>query len=551
MILNKISKIIIKPFHKIPIFSKLLITKYKQQVRYEIKGNKILIRNFSRDFIFEIKRKLSFISFSQFKDNKYFKIDDLDINNSLSQKIQTQIIDIDLSRAINHSIYKKRKIKYPLPEEYQKVLEKNGLKTNKFICNLLWFSLVSLYFGRGIYRSCRYIFSSLKNLLFNDQVNFVSNYIYFDELQPYNFENYKVENSNLFNILKFSDNNNIDSVKHNTKNFKNQRIRNKKFIYQKYPIGLIISYEKLIKAIFVVINLLVESLINMIFKKWGLAFLYEDLFFAKITLLQDHNKLAKSYYFYYNWRYRPIWTYIAEKKNSDILFYFYSTNCEGIKTSKGYQKTDFTHTNLTWPKYLVYDVYQKNWIQRNTKSNFNSKFEIIGPLLVNNNKLNKEKIIDNSIVVFDISPVRDYHYNIYACPNKYDLPITSIMFYKDISFICKEIGLNLLIKTKRPINKSSDCHPKYRNYLNKLGKENHVSILNRNTSIEDLINNTLLSISMPFTSTSLVAESLGKPTCYYDSKGEILSDDKGAHGIEIIIGTANLLKWIKGKIKKF
>lgn len=50
------------------------------------------------------------------------------------------------------------------------------------------------------------------------------------------------------------------------------------------------------------------------------------------------NNLAKKYYFNQSSHiYRPLWTYEAEKKGSEIIFYFYSTNHNYI-FQKNYKK---------------------------------------------------------------------------------------------------------------------------------------------------------------------------------------------------------------------
>jgi len=52
-------------------------------------------------------------------------------------------------------------------------------------------------------------------------------------------------------------------------------------------------------------------------------------------------------------------------------------------------------------------------------------------------------------------------------------------------------------------------------------------------------------ISMPFTSTALIARELGKPSCYYDPTDMIQKDDRAGHGIDIISGPEELRKWFK------
>lgn len=57
-------------------------------------------------------------------------------------------------------------------------------------------------------------------------------------------------------------------------------------------------------------------------------------------------------------------------------------------------------------------------------------------------------------------------------------------------------------------------------------------------------------ISVPFTSTALIARNLGKPSCYYDPSELLASDDKAAHGIPVLLGKAQLEKWIAEQLSQ-
>ena len=65
------------------------------------------------------------------------------------------------------------------------------------------------------------------------------------------------------------------------------------------------------------------------------------------------------------------------------------------------------------------------------------------------------------------------------------------------------------------------------------------------TSAYKLIEQCSAAISMPFTSTALVARELGKPSCFYDPTGLIQRDDRAAHGIPIMIGRVELQTWLE------
>ena len=50
---------------------------------------------------------------------------------------------------------------------------------------------------------------------------------------------------------------------------------------------------------------------------------------------------------------------------------------------------------------------------------------------------------------------------------------------------------------------------------------------------------------MPFTSTAIIAKSLGKKSIYYDPTGMIQKDDRAAHGIPVVTGIEDLENWVK------
>jgi polysaccharide biosynthesis PFTS motif protein len=60
-----------------------------------------------------------------------------------------------------------------------------------------------------------------------------------------------------------------------------------------------------------------------------------------------------------------------------------------------------------------------------------------------------------------------------------------------------------------------------------------------------IIQKTKACISMPFTSTALIAKEEGKPSVYYDPTGMIQKDDRAAHGISVLSGINELEEWVE------
>ena len=92
------------------------------------------------------------------------------------------------------------------------------------------------------------------------------------------------------------------------------------------------------------------------------------------------------------------------------------------------------------------------------------------------------------------------------------------------------------------------AHPSYLNFIKSISGKSNVLIIPPETSPYDLIRKTDISIAMPFTSPALISKILKKPICYYDSTGFVNKHDKGAQGVEIIIGLNQLDSWVTKQI---
>ena len=68
--------------------------------------------------------------------------------------------------------------------------------------------------------------------------------------------------------------------------------------------------------------------------------------------------------------------------------------------------------------------------------------------------------------------------------------------------------------------------------------------INPNIDALQVIQKSKACISMPFTSTAVIAKQEGKPSVYYDPSGMIPDGDKAAHGIPVLNGIKELEDWV-------
>ena len=282
-----------------------------------------------------------------------------------------------------------------------------------------------------------------------------------------------------------------------------------------------------------------------LFNWWYPLMMIEIVKAKRFGLSNSKNYISDEYFFYNEWLYRPLWTYVIEKNyGSKIIFYFYSTNSEGFKTHLGYKDHDFDWRTISWPYYLVWDDYQKEFINKYSKRN--PVFLISGPVYFLSKTIkfptfSKKKI---TIVVFDVPPVRISEYCKLGLSHNYYCLENSINFLNDIVFCCEFLDINILFKRKRKANhKFHDIQ--YQRHCDSLIRDKKLIEMDSSVSPFYLISNSNLSISFPYTSTGIIGKSLKKPSCYYDCTGSLFEDDIGNHGVTLISNKENLIHWLK------
>lgn len=148
--------------------------------------------------------------------------------------------------------------------------------------------------------------------------------------------------------------------------------------------------------------------------------------------------------------------------------------------------------------------------------------------------------------IFDVQPHRaSLKVHVNGAVSKYYEATVAIQFLRDIHTVLNEYSIMALHKRKRDIG--NVLHPKYKNVLKEFSGENQI-IVNPELSAYNLIEEVDFVISMPFTSTAILASEQNKPSIYYDPFGDVLIDDRAAHGIPIIIGIDALRLWVRALI---
>jgi polysaccharide biosynthesis PFTS motif protein len=529
------------------VILKYFINRQKNNFRKISKGYRLLKDLNQLDFLDNLKIQLTNTSLSsKINSSKFIKIDSEVVSLELvvRQFILQRFIGINFNKEVLLCLAdKNKKFGYPLPSEWQNCVINSGIKVNKFICSFFWTIEMIRLWIYAIYEGVKQSINSLK-ILFKRSTKINETFVYFDSLAESNIpiRSGTYEYGILSWYLKHFDCFGIDYLAH-TVSKRNGIVLNDKIKVNSVgsPILPPLTYNSL--ALFLVYSFskLISSIFLLILGKWWNVLLLRDSFISKIINLNNGRGIAVQYLFHNsNWIYRPLWTYTAEKYNSEIYFYFYSTNIERFKTIGNNSKIVNSWNIVSWPNYLVWDEYQVDFVSK--ISEFPTTTKIVGPINFVFSEMSNLNVTQNSIAVFDVQPVRSTYYESLGLDLDYYMPDVANAFLADVFETVTLLNFPIAFKRKRNIGKLA--HYKYVNEINRISKEYDFLNIDPSIPAELIISKAKAVISMPFTSTALVGKHLGKPSIFYDPSGLVVKDDPAAHGILVINNKADLKDWL-------
>ena len=448
---------------------------------------------------------------------------------------------IGLTKALLKSIGKENKrLVYPIPLHWQNILEDHGFGVNRLGSQFLWILAVLFFWLYGVFYFFTILWECFK-IKKSFKVNDFSQSVFLKDLSVNDYLSYRNNPTNI--ISKVINEDSTDClILHDNKALKIHTSINSQFQYTSLPLKKLPQANQIFLFFLKSCLLIITALCKLTVGKWQEAILLRELiladFFSRGTIdslpnlfLFDHSKFV----------YRPLWTYIAEKKGAKPVLYFYSTNNESIWLQSDWKKRNLKWSLMNWPNYWVWNKEQYDFIKRVTP--FPGDIKIVGPILLGNNSQQKKiELPQKSVTVFDVQPQRDFKYQILCEPMEYHIPEVTNQFLDDIFCIVKRNQATMVYKGKRNIGKM--VHYKYRSKMNKLSLEKKFLVIDSNNSADCVTAVSNCVISFPFTSAALIGKLQGKPSVYYDPTGKIDKLDPAAFGIPIISGPTELNMWL-------
>lgn len=450
-----------------------------------------------------------------------------------------------LNAALLRSLGEKNgKVVYPLPREWREIIQQHGFRVDFLKSTVLWqlYIFGALLYGMLIAIKIMCIgFGSIRCQPIKQP-----KYVYFERLTA---KNLPLEKNNhrshdvISWYLQWKDKkSDIKAICHGVSSASAQFISGIKIYYQSGPLPALSTWNSFLKYFFWCFCALLFSTLEFIRGRWWHAFILNQAAFSAQVRCIEKKSLASDYLFHNSGPiYRPLWTYEAETNGARIIFYFYSTNSENFKTSECDASIPFGWRAMTWPHFLVWNKWQELFIRKSI--GYEARVQIVGPIWFSTSAIGCIPDRRNLITVFDVQPTRDSIYQTFGLGYEYYLPRVAKQFLSDIEFLALNTNLNIAFKRKRNVGKLTPLG--YLHKFNELKKLPNFIEVDADLSATSLIEKSIAVISMPFTSTALIARELGRPTIFYDPTGLLRADDPAAHGISLIKNIEDLRKWIE------
>jgi polysaccharide biosynthesis PFTS motif protein len=456
---------------------------------------------------------------------------------SIKQYLYSKLITQTFFQSINlfFGSQGKQKICFPLPAQWRKDLEDNNIKINHFLSAFFLYLVACRNYILGLIIGLKLcVRKSSKQYSDNQDSSF------FDGLSDDNFP----KNSESRDILNwytrsFNVSSEIKTITHNNFN-KALKIDINGFLVRYssrlFAVEFNSVYERL-KFIILYVLLSLKAFFYLIIGKIEPALMMQEMVLYIRASTIEPQKFHKEYLFHQSSViFKPLWLDCAESAGSNAIVYFYSANIQPLF----HYDLDSPVSLYTWKNYFIWNDAHKNYLH--TKLHKTPRYIVSEPIYFSDNSLesipslNSEKKI---LSIFDISPVRkSYYINLGIFHEYYSFSIIK-SFYEDIINIAEKLDLQILIKPKRVLNNIH--HKGYAKFLSNLGQNKNIFLVNPSISADRLIEKSDLVISLPYTSTAIIAQYKNISSAFYDPSAGL----KNTNNVNLIQSYEKLEKWIK------
>lgn len=455
-------------------------------------------------------------------------------SNQVKQYLSQKLFKHKLNQSIILSATNKSPQKFPLPQFLLLYLENQNHRIMWIRSSLNWRYLALLYAGYSLYYAIVIFFTKRKSSIY--PINSLGIYLHNLSAKAVSISKTGCHLDNAITFFKERGAKSIivHGVKHNTSDI------NPDCIYVKTPFDNLNRLNKC-KLLIFEIALILRSIVDLVFGSGLLAFVSHQLLLKKAALLLDKECIPNELAFHNSdFAYYPAWVETLASKGASPILYFYSQNIWPYQLNKHISDWHFNYELMTWPRYLVWNKELGNALLDLTTGN--PSIEYCRPISFTDKDVEIKKC-SGAIAIFDVSPVRESYFAKYGIIETYFTSKVLKQFFSQIITIAENLNKPLIVKFKRV--EFSDFDKRYKYVRERLNSHPLITIIDPDISAHRIIRDCDGVISLPFTSTAIIAHYYKKPSIYFDPTARLILNQPAAQGIEIINNKKALEVWMK------
>ena len=513
----------------------------KREELINIGYNKLLKEN-NLDYLLKLSNRLAHQQVNV--KNNAFNLDKKVLEKCVTQFLIQRTLFTGFNQRILEALGRKNnELKIALPKQWLIYLEKEGFKSNTFSNKIRWFGFVLFWFLGGGYKAFISLYQAIKHIVYPSSTP--KPYVYFDNLSSKNIpSNSKKETRTIIEwYIKYGDDDYFE-LNHQVKSPK-ITLDGKDVVAVQLPIKIKLSVAEWLFFMTNTTYFTLKSFFYFLMGDFTHAILLKE--YPLLYLVQKSKKedLAKKYLFHNSTTiFRPLWTYEAEKKDAEIIFYYYSTGNSVLKFDKGYHREYGNLKFMSWSKFYVWNTHQKSFVKRFLPK---AEIKIVGPIWFESVYTKLELSNDKKVIsVFDIQPMNEKRFRLLGVPDRYITTPNLIQFQKDIISVFSKKDVQVILKRKRKEGKDNDLE--YVSYVNNLYSNHKFKQIPPEFDAWTIINKSFLTISYPPTSTANISRFCNINTIYYDPTLTVDPEDEALFGVRLIRGIDELNDYVSNEL---
>jgi polysaccharide biosynthesis PFTS motif protein len=210
-----------------------------------------------------------------------------------------------------------------------------------------------------------------------------------------------------------------------------------------------------------------------------------------------------------------------------------------------YKKTDGLWLLASWSTYFVFDELQKQELRDQISTQAKIQITKVLPWWSDTN-FEIPELDKPAISLFDSALPKQFYIRSPINQFGWDSPEIALTYLRVVLELAEENNFKVFYKNKRAksIEMRNDEHFYGVKSLLVRYKNSVIEIDERVAPIR-VIEKSFLTISKPFSTTGVLAESLRKPSVYFDPTGKVSSSDPSARGSTILKNKQELNQFIK------